>query len=100
VMGNTKKYASQAFKCKGCGATYRRPPISSRCDICGSELRETLTQASVEKYLAIAQRLARDYNVDEYLKSRLEMAQRELDQLFPGRGRSTQTELTEFANSS
>ncbi len=100
VMGNTKKYASQAFKCKGCGATYRRPPISSRCDICGSELRETLTQASVEKYLATAQRLARDYNVDEYLKSRLEMAQRELDQLFPGRGRSTQTELTEFANSS
>ncbi|TLY00327.1 MAG: hypothetical protein E6K95_08510 [Thaumarchaeota archaeon] len=100
VMGNMKKYASQAFKCKGCGATYRRPPISSRCDICGSELRETLTQASVEKYLATAQRLARDYNVDEYLKSRLEMAQRELDQLFPGRGRSTQTELTEFANSS
>src|SRR2546425_251061 len=99
VMGNTKKYASQAFKCKGCGATYRRPPISSRCDFCGSELRETLTQASVEKYLATAQRLAREYNVDEYLRSRLEMAQRELDQLFPGRRMSTQTELTEFANS-
>jgi DNA polymerase II large subunit len=99
IMGNTKKYASQAFKCKGCGATYRRPPISSRCDICGSELRETLTQASVEKYLATAQRLAREYNVDEYLRSRLEMAQRELDQLFPGRGKSTQMELTEFANS-
>src|SRR5438876_1122313 len=99
VMGNTKKYATQAFKCKGCGATYRRPPISSRCDICGSELRETLTQASVEKYLATAQRLAREYNVDEYLRSRLEMAQRELDQLFPGRARSTQTELTEFPNS-
>jgi len=99
VIGNTKKYASQAFKCKGCGATYRRPLISGRCGVCGSELRETLTQASVEKYLAIAQRLAREYNVDEYLRSRLEMAQRELDQLFPGRARSNQMELTEFANS-
>src|SRR5207244_9014474 len=55
VMGNMKKYASQAFKCKGCGATYRRPPISSRCDICGSELQETLTQQSEERYLATAQ---------------------------------------------
>src|SRR5947208_16671273 len=91
-MGNTKKYASQAFKCKGCGATYRRPPISSRCDICGSALRETLTQASVEKYLATAQRLASDYHLDERLQRRLAMAQRQLDQPFPGRGRSSQTE--------
>jgi len=96
IMGNTKKYASQAFKCRNCGMNYRRPPISGRCNNCGSELRETLTQASVEKYLMTAQRLAREYNVDEYLRSRLEMAERELDQLFRRRDKSTQTELSEF----
>jgi DNA polymerase II large subunit len=98
VMGNAKKYASQAFKCRRCGATYRRPPVSARCDSCGDELRETLTQASVEKYLATAQRLAREYDVDDYLESRLEMLERELDQLFQVRVKSTQTELSEFAS--
>ncbi len=100
IMGNTKKYASQAFKCRGCSMNYRRPPVSGRCASCGSDLRETLTQASVEKYLATAQRLAREYNIDEYLRSRLEMAERELDQLFQRRAKSTQTELTEFATAS
>jgi len=98
VMGNTKKYAAQAFKCKGCSMNYRRPPVSGRCSNCGSELRETLSQASVEKYLATAQRLAREYNIDEYLRSRLDMAERELDQLFQQRSKSAQMELTEFVN--
>ena len=96
IMGNAKKYATQAFKCKKCGITMRRPPLSWSCPNCGGEIRGTLTRASVEKYLSIAQRLARDYEVDEYLRSRLDMMQRELDQLFQGPRKADQMELTDF----
>ena len=64
----------------------RRPTVSARCEICGGELRETLTRGSVEKYLAIARRLAHDYDVDEYIKERLDLLVREMDQLFPDQG--------------
>ena len=96
IMGNTKKYASQAFKCKKCGLTIRRPPISWVCPSCNGEIKGTLTRASVEKYLSIAQRLAKDYDVDPYLKSRLDMVKRELDQLFRGERKADQLELTDF----
>jgi len=96
IMGNAKKYTTQAFKCKGCGLTMRRPPLSWKCPNCGGEIKGTLTRASVEKYLYIAQKLARDYGVDPYLKSRLDMLQRELDQLFQGPRKADQLELTDF----
>ena len=96
IMGNAKKYATQAFKCKTCGLTMRRPPLSWKCPSCGGEIRGTLTRASVEKYLYIAQRLAREYDVDPYLKNRLDMLQRELDQLFRGPRKADQLELTDF----
>ena len=85
-----------SFKCRACGRTLRRPTVSARCEICGGELRETLTRGSVEKYLAIARRLASQYDVDEYIKERLELLVREMDQLFQARERSTQSELTDF----
>jgi DNA polymerase II large subunit len=98
IMGNAKKYATQAFKCKECGLTMRRPPLSWRCPTCAGEVRGTLTRASVEKYLSIAQRLARDYDVDPYVRSRLDSLERELDQLFQGPRRADQLELTEFVS--
>ena len=97
IAGNMKKYSTQSFKCRACGRTFRRPAISARCEVCGGELRETLTRGSVEKYLAIARKLAHQYDVDEYIKERLDLLVREMDQLFPARERSTQSELTDFA---
>jgi len=96
VMGNAKKYATQAFKCRKCGLTMRRPPLTWTCPNCGGPIKGTLTRASVEKYLSIAQRLARDYDVDPYLRSRLDMLQRELDQLLHGDRKPDQLELTDF----
>ena len=96
IMGNAKKYATQAFKCRSCGLTLRRPPLTAKCPSCGGEIKGTLTRASVEKYLHIAQKLARDYDVDPYLRSRLDMLQRELDQLFQGPRKADQLELTDF----
>ena len=96
IMGNMKKYSTQSFKCRACSRTLRRPTVSARCEICGGELRETLTRGSVEKYLAIARRLAHEYDVDEYIRERLDLLVREMDQLFPAREKSTQSELTDF----
>jgi len=96
IVGNAKKYATQSFKCRVCGLTMRRPPLTWACPVCGGEIRGTLTRASVEKYLYIAQRLAREYDVDPYLKSRLDVIQRELDQLFSGPRKADQLELTDF----
>jgi len=96
IMGNMKKYSTQSFKCRACSRTLRRPTVSAHCEVCGGELRETLTRGSVEKYLAIARRLAHEYDVDEYIKERLDLLVREMDQLFPAREKSTQSELTDF----
>ena len=96
IMGNMKKYATQTFKCRGCGRSFRRPTISGRCDFCGQDLRQTLTRGSVEKYLSLARTLASDYDVDDYIKGRLDLIVRELDQLFHEQERSTQLELTDF----
>lgn len=98
IMGNMKKYATQSFRCRGCGKSFRRPTVSGQCDFCGADLRETLTRASVEKYLSLASRLANDYDVDEYIKNRLELITTELDQLFEEHERSTQMALTDFVS--
>lgn len=97
IAGNMKKYSTQSFKCRACSRTLRRPTVAARCEICGGELRETLTRGSVEKYLAIARRLANEYDVDEYIKERLDLLVREMDQLFQAREKSTQSELTDFS---
>lgn len=97
IIGNMRKYSSQSFKCRGCGRTFRRPSVSGKCAFCKQELHATLSRASVEKYLTLARKLARDYHVDEYVKSRLDLAANELDQLFQRRDKSTQLELTDFA---
>jgi DNA polymerase II large subunit len=98
IMGNMKKYSTQSFKCRACSRTLRRPTVSARCEVCGGELRETLTRGSVEKYLAIARKLAHQYDVDEYIKERLDLLVREMDQLFPTREKSTQSELSDFVS--
>jgi DNA polymerase II large subunit len=94
IMGNAKKYASQAFKCKKCGQIHRRVPLSNRCIRCEGELRETLSQASVSKYLSIAKDLAERYGIDPYLNERIKSLEFELTQLF--RKENTQLELSYF----
>lgn len=94
IAGNAKKYASQAFKCKKCGTVYRRITLSGRCLKCGGELRETLTSASVSKYLKLAKELADRYSVDEYLINRIHALELELEQLFEKK--ASQLEITSF----
>jgi DNA polymerase II large subunit len=91
LMGNLKSYATQKFRCKVCGVSYRRPPLSGRCTArgrggkpCDGMLQPTVFEASVRKYLGLSQRLATTSGVPSYLRQRIQLLETSLATLFPG----------------
>lgn len=96
IMGNLRTYARQSFRCTKCGRKYRRPPLPGRCD-CKHNLIQTITRASVEKYLKLARRLVEKYDVSEYQRGRILLLSDEIDLLF-GKNAGNQTLLSDFAN--
>ncbi len=91
LMGNLKSYATQKFRCKLCGTSYRRPPLSGRCPAkvrggkpCDGALQPTVFEASVRKYLGLSQRLATTTGVPPYLRQRIQLLETSLATLFPG----------------
>jgi DNA polymerase II large subunit len=91
LMGNLKSYATQKFRCKVCGTSYRRPPLSARCTAktrggkpCDGALQPTVFEASVRKYLGLSQRLATTTGVPAYLRQRIQLLETSLATLFPG----------------
>ncbi|MCI4347202.1 MAG: DNA polymerase II large subunit [Thermoplasmata archaeon] len=91
LMGNLKSYATQKFRCKTCGTSFRRPPLSGRCTTsvrggkpCDGALQPTVFEASVRKYLGLSQRLAATTGVPPYLRQRIQLLETSLATLFPG----------------
>lgn len=91
LMGNLKSYATQKFRCKRCGVSYRRPPLSLRCSAtagrgapCGGELMPTVFEGAVRKYLGLSQRLAETAGVTPYLRQRIRLLESSLTTMFPG----------------
>ncbi len=90
LMGNLKSYATQRFRCKKCGTTYRRPPLSGRCTEnrpplgpCEGELLPTVFEGAVRKYLGLSQRLAATPGVTPYVRQRIQLLESSLSTLFP-----------------
>jgi DNA polymerase II large subunit len=98
IIGNTKAYTSQRFRCKDCSAKYRRMPIKGACLQCGGALQPSVTRGSVEKYLQLGLRLSQKYDVGEYLRSRFVLASEELATLFKPEGH--QSDMKDFYTSS
>ncbi len=101
LMGNLKSYATQKFRCKKCGASYRRPPLSGRCSAslgrsaaCDGELQPTVFEGAVRKYLGLSQRLATVSGVTPYLRQRIQLLETSLATMFPGS--ATQRTLETF----
>ncbi len=91
LMGNLKSFATQKFRCKACGASYRRPPLSGRCTAvpragppCDGALQPTVFEGAVRKYLGLSQRLAATTGVPPYLRQRIQVLETSLATLFPG----------------
>ncbi|HTT25835.1 MAG TPA: DNA polymerase II large subunit [Thermoplasmata archaeon] len=101
LMGNLKSYATQHFRCRGCEAEYRRPPLSGRCSTvkngvpCPGEISPTVFEGAVRKYLGLSQRLAGIDGVTPYLRQRVELLEASLLTMFPGT--AAQTTLENFA---
>jgi DNA polymerase II large subunit len=90
LMGNLKSYATQKFRCKKCGLSYRRPPLSGRCNspgsrspACDGELLPTVYEGAVRKYLGLSQRLASTPGVTPYLRQRIQLLDTSLATIFP-----------------
>ncbi len=103
VMGNLKSYATQRFRCKECGTSYRRPPLSGRCAAerpgggrCDGELTSTVYEASVRKYLPLSQRLGETDGITPYVRQRIQILADSVATLFPGA--TAQTTLDRFGS--
>ncbi|MCH8324578.1 MAG: DNA polymerase II large subunit [Thaumarchaeota archaeon] len=96
IMGNLRAYARQSFRCTACGRSYRRMPLLQHC-VCGNKLIQTISRASVEKYLKLAKRLSKKYNVSKYQKGRIQNLSDEIDLVF-GKSKGDQALLTDYAS--
>jgi len=100
VMGNLKGYGTQKFRCRTCGLAYRRPPLAGRCAAprpggrCDGELLSTVYEASVKKYLPLAQRLGAMDGITPYVRQRIRVLADALGVLFPSA--TAQTTLDAF----
>ena len=95
IMGNLRSYARQRVRCTRCHTDYRRPPLTGIC-ACGHSLIQTISRASVEKYLRIAQRLVDEYDVGPYHKDRIRALAEEVGWVF-GESGGDQTLLTDYS---
>ena len=95
IMGSLRAYARQDMRCTRCHTKYRRPPLTGVC-ACGHYLILTISQASVEKYLRIAQRLVDEYDVGPYHRDRIRSLTEEVGWVF-GESGGDQTLLTDYS---
>lgn len=96
IIGNLSAFTSQNFKCKKCNFKYRRIPLKEVCLKCGGDLRQTVTRGSVEKYLSLASNLVNGYEVDDYLKNKLDILKEELNSVFNEKVTEIQVDLNKF----
>jgi len=94
IMGNTRAYSRQKFRCTACGTKYRRVPLFQKCK-CGHDLIQTITRPSVEKYLKVAKGLVENYDVGLYLKERIKTLSDEIELVF-GKSKGDQLLLTDY----
>jgi len=96
MIGNMRAYLRQVFRCKKCGRRSRRIPLLGKCDSCGGQLQQTVTQKSVSKYLQIAKNLSTEFDVGEYLRNRIDLLSEELKTLFPPEKDEGQLDLIQY----
>lgn len=94
IIGNLRAYGRQKFRCTSCGRKYRRTPLLQHC-VCGNDLIQTITRASIEKYLRLAKRLVEKYEVGPYIKGRIATLSDEIDLVF-GKRKGDQLLLTDY----
>ncbi|MBU2638525.1 MAG: DNA polymerase II large subunit [Nanoarchaeota archaeon] len=95
IKGNLRKFSTQQFRCVGCNAKYRRPPLQGHCLKCGGKIIFTISHGSVIKYVEPVDDLIRKYNVPAYLRQTVEITKKRIDSVF-GRDAERQEGLNKW----
>jgi len=74
ILGNVRAFFLQRFRCKRCGARYRRPPLTNTCVNCGGEIVQTVFRGAVEKYIELVEDILLKNIQSEYLRQRIAVA--------------------------
>ncbi len=82
LIGNLHSFSKQVFRCVSCNAKFRRVPLQGKCAKCGGKLLLTISKGGIEKYLGMAINLAARYNLDPYIRQRLELVKDEINDTF------------------
>ncbi|MFC1685756.1 DNA polymerase II large subunit [Nanoarchaeota archaeon] len=82
TRGNLRKFSSQQFRCIGCNAKFRRPPLVGKCTSCGGKIIFTISKGSIIKYLDHSLNLAKNYSVSDYLKQSLDLTKSFINSIF------------------
>lgn len=97
LMGNLKAFSKQAMRCTKCNAKYRRIPLSGRCmkGGCTGNLTMTVYEASVKKYLEVSKQICEKYNVNPYVRQRIDHIEDSIESLFAN-DRVRKAKLSDF----
>ncbi len=96
IIGNTRAFSRQNFRCTNCNAKIRRMPLDGKCPICKLEkIILTVNEGGVRKYLEIAKKLTIEFELSAYLQQRLELITQEIDSVFQNE-QPEQKKLAEF----
>jgi DNA polymerase II large subunit len=96
IIGNTRSFSRQTFRCGKCNEIFRRIPLNGKCTKCNNDkLILTIAEGSVKKYLEIARNIIDKYKLSDYLKQRLELVKEEIDSVFDA-DMKKQKSLAEF----
>ncbi|MGQ9640258.1 MAG: DNA polymerase II large subunit [Candidatus Bathyarchaeia archaeon] len=96
LVGNLKAFASQQFRCSRCGSKFRRIPLRGACTKCGGKVSLTVHRGAIEKYLGVAERLVKNYDMGPYHEQRLRLIADEINSLFKDRYVQKQPNLIDF----
>lgn len=96
IVGNTRSFSRQKFRCTNCNTKYRRPPLTGKCIKCSKgNIILTIAHGSVTKYLEIAEQIINEYNLSDYLKQRINLIKEEINSIFKNE-KKTQTSLAQY----
>ncbi|NUN11483.1 DNA polymerase II large subunit [Candidatus Micrarchaeota archaeon] len=82
LYGNLRSFGRQKIRCVECNAKYRRVPLSGKCRKCGGKLLLTINKGGILKYLEISKSMIEKYSLPDYLKQRLMLLEREINEIF------------------
>ncbi len=89
MIGNLRSFSKQTVRCCQCGTKYRRIPLAGICTkkfkdgrVCRTDLTLTVHEGSVKKYLSVAKDVIAVFDVDPYVRQRVELLDEAMESLF------------------